>query len=46
MQECIIPFAGPIVLIAAGVGLLLFVNKAHDWTVKQHDKREKRRRGR
>ena len=46
MQECMIPFADPIVVIAAAVGLLLFVNIAHNWTVKQHDKRKKLRRGR
>ena len=41
MQECVIPFAGPFVLIAAVVGLLLFVNKAQNWTEKQHDKLQK-----
>jgi hypothetical protein len=46
MQECIIPFADPIVIIAAAAGLLLFVNIAQSWTVKQHDKRKKLRRGR
>lgn len=46
MQECTIPFAGPIVVIAAIVGLLIFVNKAQEWTERHHDKRKKLKRGR
>ena len=47
MQECMIQFADPImIVIAAIVGLLFFVNKAQNWTEKQHEKRKKLRRGR
>ena len=46
MQECVIPFTGPAVIIAVATGLLLFVNKAQNWTEEQHEKRKKLRRGR
>ena len=46
MQECMIPFADPLVDVAAAVALLFFVNKAQNWTEKQHEKRKKLRRDR